>query len=155
MQCWDNVASTSMQRHDVASTLMRRCACINVMFPLGKVVRLHLSRSVWQRTFWHVRPTNKSACASANSDQSSLSAWKKKLCRFGYWKCAQWRFWSDCANAHGAHIRRYVFWRWGYFVSKKGYIFYWTKSKKEKVVAQNSPQSLEPCLHYFIYLFLF
>ena len=23
----------------------------------------------------------------------------KKLCLFGYPKCAQWRFWSDCANA--------------------------------------------------------
>ena len=40
----------------------------------------------------------------------------KKLCILGYPKCAQWRFWSDCANAQadlnlrlGGHVRRYVF----------------------------------------------
>ena len=32
-----NIASTSMQRHDVASTLSLRC--INVMFPLGTASR--------------------------------------------------------------------------------------------------------------------
>ena len=38
----------------------------------------------------------------------------------GYQKCAQWRFWSDCANAQsdlnsslGAHVQTYVFWHWG------------------------------------------
>ena len=28
----------------------------------------------------------------------------KKLCILGYPKCAQWRFWSDCANAQ-AHLK--------------------------------------------------
>ena len=31
------------------------------------------------------------------SDQSSLSAWRNGI--LGYPKCAQWRFWSACANA--------------------------------------------------------
>ena len=32
---------------------------------------------------------------------------KKKLCILGYPKCAQWRFWSDCANAQSdLKIRR-------------------------------------------------
>ena len=42
----------------------------------------------------------KSACVSVKSDQSSLSM--KKLCFFGYPKCAQLRARSDCANAYGA-----------------------------------------------------
>ena len=40
----------------------------------------------------------KLACASVQSDQSLLSAWKK-LCNLGYPKCTERRFWSDCANA--------------------------------------------------------
>ena len=32
-QCWDNVVCTSMQRHDIVSTLIRRC--INAMCPQG------------------------------------------------------------------------------------------------------------------------
>ena len=40
-QRWENVASTSMQRHDVASRLMRRC--IDVMCPLGIVFNIIFS----------------------------------------------------------------------------------------------------------------
>ena len=45
----------------------------------------------------------------AVSSVFSLFAWKN-LCNLGYPKCAQWRFWSDCANAqadlnlHRAHM---------------------------------------------------
>ena len=46
----------------------------------------------------------------------------KKLSILGCPKCAQWRFWSDCANAqsdlnlHWAHLPgRYVFWHCGSF----------------------------------------
>ena len=44
----------------------------------------------------------------------------KKLCTVGYPKCAQGRFWSDCARnaladmnrrSLGAHVQWYVFWR--------------------------------------------
>ena len=34
---------------------------------------------------------------------------------------------------------------------KGGKYFTGQKKQKEKVVAQKSPQSLEPCLHYFIF----
>ena len=54
---------------------------------------------IQKRTFVHVHPTElKSACASAQSDQS-IDCPHKKLCILGYQKGAQWRFWSDCANA--------------------------------------------------------
>ena len=50
----------------------------------------------------------------------------KKLCMLGYPKCAQWRFWSDCANAQAdlnlrrSHMsERYIFWRFGSLVWKK------------------------------------
>ena len=45
-----------------------------------------------------------------------------KRCSLGYPKCAQWRFWSDCANAqadlnlclvHNLTSPKYVFWLWG------------------------------------------
>ena len=39
----------------------------------------------------------KSACASTQSVHFVICM--KKLCILGYLNCAQWRFWSDCANA--------------------------------------------------------
>ena len=41
----------------------------------------------------------KPACASAQADKSHRCPHKKKLCITAIQKCAQWRFWSDCANA--------------------------------------------------------
>ena len=45
---WDNVASTLIKRHDVATTFIRRC--INTMCPLGRVsvLPLALQFNVWQ-----------------------------------------------------------------------------------------------------------
>ena len=39
----------------------------------------------------------------------------KPLCILGYQKCALWRFWSDCANAHAElnHRWTHIFWRCG------------------------------------------
>ena len=42
-----NVASTSLKRHDVASTLMRRC--INVMYRLGTENAVSLDHTAWLR----------------------------------------------------------------------------------------------------------
>ena len=42
--------------------------------------------------------------------------YKENFCIFGCPKCAQWRFWSGCANAHdslGAPVRGYVSYRSG------------------------------------------
>ena len=54
----------------------------------------------WENVLSEIRVQRrfKSSCASAETDQSSLSAWKKR-CIHGYPKCAQRRFWSDCAYA--------------------------------------------------------
>ena len=63
----------------------------------------------------------KSACASAQSDQRLRCPLEGTLPHWLFKKCAQWRFWSDCANAVwsesslGAYVRRYVFWWCGSF----------------------------------------
>ena len=41
----------------------------------------------------------KSACLRICAVWSVFIVFRKKLCIIGYPKCAQWRFWSDCANA--------------------------------------------------------
>ena len=65
------------------------------------------TRSVWalrKHTFWHVRPTKTQICLRIRAVwlESSLSAWRS-LCILDHPKCTQWRFWSDCTDAH-AHL---------------------------------------------------
>ena len=63
-----------------------------------------LSRNVRtepKRTFWHERAPNGKLNQPAHlrSLIRVFALCAKKLCIFGYPRCAQWRFWSDCANA--------------------------------------------------------
>ena len=60
-------------------------------------------------------------CMCTVGSESSLYALRKYI--FGYSKCEQWGFWSDCANAHGwsssslcAYSRRYGSWRCDQFL---------------------------------------
>ena len=61
----------------------------------------------------------------------------KKLCIFGYPKCAKWRFWSDCANAQAdqnlcwLHFSKGVSWLYGsydYLFSVILYIIFSSRS---------------------------
>ena len=81
-------------------------------------VALYLGRNVRKRTFCNERQTKTQISLSIRAvwPESSLSVWKKKqLCILGYLKCAQWRFWSACANAQAdlnlrwAHISEDAF----------------------------------------------
>ena len=118
-----NVVLTSMQRHDVASTLIRRC--INVMCTLGWKYRIQFMNRIvifnttnwnpeqlsWGRTFpirVHCAQRRlKSACASAQSDQSSQG------CRYsqGFKPSSdlQWRLWSDYADARTGLSLRWAY----------------------------------------------
>ena len=68
-----------------------------------------LNRNVRNRTFRHMRPA-KIQIAQSNLCLR-LSAWGNKP----YLKCAQRRFWSDCAESLlDAHVRGLIFWRCGW-----------------------------------------
>ena len=97
-----NVASTSMQRHDVASTLRRRC--INVMCSLGRG-ELHTQDT----TIYTL--SNESTCTSSEHDKATFIKFKKewhkrvggvvhtryatmhsfKFDRIGAWKIKRWK----------------------------------------------------------------
>ena len=49
-------------------------------------------------TFWYVHHTKTQVSLSICTVWSGLIVHMKKLCIFGYPKCTQWRFWSDCMN---------------------------------------------------------
>ena len=75
---------------------------------------------VRKRTFWHVRPEKTQISLCIPTVWSVFVDRMKKFCILGYPNCAQWRFWSDCANCAGwsefslgAHVRRYVSFRFG------------------------------------------
>ena len=78
--------------------------------PYHYLLKCHIWAATWKkRTFWHVRPTK---------NQTSVFVVRtKKFCTLVYQKCAQWRFWSVCADwsvsSLGAYLRKYVFWRYG------------------------------------------
>ena len=50
-------------------------------------------------TFWHTRTTKTQISMRICAVWSVFVVRIQKLCILGYPKCAQWRFWSDCANA--------------------------------------------------------
>ena len=54
-------------------------------------------------TVWHVRPTKTQNSMRISRVWSVFVVRKRTLCSFGYPKCAQWRFWPDCANAQAMH----------------------------------------------------
>ena len=66
----------------------------------GKCYCIHdLNEQELEKTcllIWAPDKDSKSACADAQSDQSSLSAWRN--CILCYLKCVKWRFWLDCAS---------------------------------------------------------
>ena len=66
----------------------------------GSFQRLGRIRNVRELTFWHMctAETNQPACL--RSLISVFVVGMKKVYILAYSKCAQWRFWSDCANAH-------------------------------------------------------
>ena len=71
------------------------------------------------RTFWHARPTTTQIKLRIRAVWSQYSLYTWRSCILGYPKCAQCRFWSDCANAQAdlnlrnAHVWWYVFRRCG------------------------------------------
>ena len=73
------------------------CTCFSVMISNYPQTR---RRNVRKHTSWHVRPKkNSNQPAHPRSQISAFVVRMKKLCVLGYPKCAQWKFWSDWANA--------------------------------------------------------
>ena len=76
----------------------------------------HLS-ATWENIPYDVHPTKTQISLRIRAVDRM-----KKLCILGYSKCAQWRFWSDCANAQSdqnlrrAHMNEGTFRRWGSFM---------------------------------------
>ena len=67
-------------------------------------VQMLMSRIARKRFTWHVRPTKTQISLCIRAIWSVVRM--KKLYTLGYPKCAQWRFWSNCANVKtGAHAR--------------------------------------------------
>ena len=58
-----------------------------------------MCRNVRKRTFWHVRSTKTKQPLYSRCLITVFVVRMKKLCTLGCPKRAQWRFWSDCANA--------------------------------------------------------
>ena len=91
---------------------------------LRDVEQRNISRTVRKRTLGHVPPRKNSLRIRAVLSESSLSAWKKKLCILGYPKmrivkilirvreCAGW---SEALLV--AHVRSYVFWSCGSYLT--------------------------------------
>ena len=59
------------------------------------LIQIQINRNVRKRTLRHVNPTK----AQISRYIRVFVVRMKKLCILGYPKCAQRRFWSDCANA--------------------------------------------------------
>ena len=59
------------------------------------MTKTHLSRNLRKHTFWNVRPLKTQTCLI----RVVVVLMIYNLCILSYPKCAQWRFWSDCANA--------------------------------------------------------
>ena len=80
-----HVAYIKESRRMACSRCQSKKLCVCVSFSLGPLLHAHLimfvarlrSQNVRKHTFWHVRQQRlKSACASAQSDQSFLSVWR-------------------------------------------------------------------------------
>ena len=63
----------------------------------------------------------KSVCASAQSDQSSLSAWTN-FAPLAIQKCVERRFWSDCTNAQADLKLRWAHMSEGTFFDVRAYV---------------------------------
>ena len=87
----------------------------------------------------------RSACASEQFDQSTLPAWRN--CVLGYPKCAQWRFWSNWANAqadldlHWARMTEDAFFD---VASNQDLFSLWAQSLKKKT--QLSQRTTKPTI---------
>ena len=121
-----HVAYIKESRRMACSRCQSKKLCVCVSFSLGPLLHAHLimfvarlrSQNVRKRTFWHVRQQRlKSACASAQSDQSFcpyediLHHWLFKMrtvmILMRLCECAGWYETSLCAQ-----FRRYISGRW-------------------------------------------
>ena len=66
------------------------------LIPVAYTGHTYISHNLRKRTFRYVRLTK---AAHPRCLIRVFIVRTKKLCILGYPKCAQWRFWSDCANA--------------------------------------------------------
>ena len=90
---------------------------------LLKLVKIYNSQDVRylscndrKHTFWHVRSTNAQITLRICTVIRNFIDRMKKPCIFGYPKYAQWRYWSDCANAQSDQYLR-----WAQCVRKYGF----------------------------------
>ena len=75
--------------------------CFLLLAKVMQIVhKIYIWATTWENVLSDMRAWRrlKSACAFLQSYQS-LFVHKKMFCILGDPKCAQWRFWSDCANA--------------------------------------------------------
>ena len=100
-----------------------------------KTFRSQTRLDVRKRIFWHMSQTNtKIACTSVQSNRIFVVR-LKTLYILGYSKCAQWRFWSDCAvwseSSLAIYTQRYVLWRRSVnrFVQSLGQLRKWVNGR--------------------------
>ena len=120
--CLYNAASTSMQRHNAASMLIRRC--LNVACPLVNISKpeeqmndlprdiipnSELSQTVTKPTKWHVSPAKKDQTGHPPNLVRVFAVRLRKACVLSYPFSAQWRLWSDWAD-----VQAYLSLRWAH-----------------------------------------